>query len=257
MKVPGLSDKIEKEICSRLINAFGGEVIEVVIGGAALSKETEDFLKRIKFPYCVGYGMTECAPLISYSGCDTFVPYSVGKVLPDMEVKILSDDQFNKPGELLARGPNVMIGYYKNPEATAAALDEDGWLHTGDMAVVDENNNVFIKGRCKTMLLGPSGQNIYPEEIESKLCNMPFVGECIVIERDAKLVALVHPDFDAMDESKINKEDVESIMEENRKKVNTMVASYECITKIVLYPNEFEKTAKKSIKRYLYENIGI
>ena len=257
LSIPLLDQKILSEIRKKLIDGFGGEFVEIVIGGAPFNKETEDFLVRIKFPFTVGYGMTECAPLISYSPHDEFVPGSVGKILDIMEVKIDSEDPCNNAGEICVRGENVTCGYYKNEDATKAALDPEGWLHTGDIGTIDKDYNIFIKGRCKTMLLGPNGQNIYPEEIEAKLTNLPFVSECIVTtEKDDKLIALVYPDLDAMDESHINNKELELIMEENRKHLNSVTAAYENITKIYLYPNEFEKTPKKSIKRYLYENIG-
>jgi len=257
LSIPLLDQKILSEVRKKLISAFGGEFVEIVIGGAPLNKETENFLLRIKFPFTVGYGMTECAPLISYSPHDKFVPGSVGKVLDIMEVKIDSDDPYNKAGEICVRGENVMCGYYKNEAVTKTVLAADGWLRTGDMGTIDSDNNIFIKGRCKNMLLGPSGQNIYPEEIEAKLSNLPFVSECIVTtEKDGKLIALVYPDLDAMDESHIHNGEIELIMEENRKELNSMVAAYESLSKIYIYPNEFEKTPKKSIKRYLYENIG-
>ncbi len=257
LNIPLLDQKILSEIRKKLVCAFGGEFVEIVIGGAPFNKETEDFLTRVKFPFTVGYGMTECAPLVSYAPHEQFIPGSVGKVLDIMEVKIDSEDPYSKAGEICVRGENVMCGYYKNEEATKAVLDADGWLHTGDIGTIDKENNIFIKGRCKTLLLGPSGQNIYPEEIEAKLINLPFVSECIVTtEKDGKLIALVYPDLDAMDESRINNKELALIMEENRKELNQITASYENISKIHIYPNEFAKTPKKSIKRYLYENIG-
>ena len=257
LSIPLLDQKILSEIRKKLIDGFGGEFVEIIVGGAPFNKETEDFLVRIKFPFTVGYGMTECAPLISYSPYDKFVPGSVGKVLDTMKVKIDSEDPYNNAGEIYVRGENVTCGYYKNEEATKAALDPDGWLHTGDIGTIDKNDNIFIKGRCKTMLLGPNGQNIYPEQIEAKLINLPFVSECIITtEKEDKLIALVYPDLDAMDESHVNNKELELIMEENRKHLNSTTAAYENISKIYLYPNEFEKTPKKSIKRYLYENIG-
>jgi long-chain acyl-CoA synthetase len=256
LSIPLLDHKILTEIRKKLMDAFGGEFVEIVIGGAPLNKETEDFLFRIKFPFTVGYGMTECAPLISYTPHDQFIPGSVGKILDRMEVKIDSEDPYNKIGEICVRGENVMCGYYKNKEATESTLQKDGWLRTGDMGIIDKDFNIFIKGRCKTMLLSPNGQNIYPEAIEAKLINMPFVSECIVTQKNDKLVALVYPDLDAMDESGINNNELEIIMEANRKKLNTQIPAYENITKIFLYPNEFEKTPKKSIKRYLYESIS-
>lgn len=254
LAIPTLNEKVYSEIRNKLYSAFGGRFIEIVLGGAAINKEVDEFLAKIKFPYTVGYGMTECAPLISYCSKDEHKIASAGILLSNMEAKIVSEDPANIAGELLVRGDNVMIGYYKNEEATQAAFDGE-WLRTGDMATMDSENHIFLKGRCKNMILGASGQNIYPEAIEAKMVNLPFISECVVIARDAKLVALVYPDFAAMDESNVNREELDVIMEENRKTINKTLASYEAINKIVIFPNEFEKTAKKNIKRYLYEGL--
>lgn len=255
MAIPELRDKMYAEISNKLYNAFGGKFIEIVLGGAGVNAEVDEFLCKIKFPFTVGYGMTECAPLISYCSKDQHKVGSAGILLTNMEAKIVSDDPENIAGELLVKGPNVMMGYYKNPEATAAAFTEDGWMRTGDMATMDSENHIFLKGRCKNMILGASGQNIYPETIEAKISNLPFIQECVVIARESKLVALVYPDFAAMDENNVSRDELDVIMEENRKTINKSLASYEAITKMVIFPNEFEKTAKKNIKRYLYEGL--
>ena len=257
MSIPILSGKIYSEIKNTLVKSFGGEFIHLIIGGAPLNKEVEEFLMKINFPFAVGYGMTECGPLISLNyGANgkQYVPNSVGTVVDDMEVRIDSSDPQNIPGEIQVKGRNVMKGYYKNEEATSKAFTEDGWMCTGDVGIVDKNGYIFIKGRSKTMILGASGQNIYPEEIEAKLSNLPFVSECIVIQRADKIVALVYPDFAAMDEMGIQRADLDAIMEEHRKKVNEQLAAYERLSAIIIHPTEFEKTPKKSIKRYLYEN---
>lgn len=252
LSVPLLDTQIYAQIRKKLTDAFGGNLRQVIIGGAPFNSEVEDFLLKIKFPVSVGYGMTECAPLISFSLCKDFVPHSCGKILSCMQVRIDSEDPYTIAGEIQVKGQNVMLGYYKNEEATKDAFTEDGWLRTGDLGTIDKNNNIFIRGRSKSMILGPSGQNIYPEEIEAKLDNLPFVLESLLIERNGKLTALVYPDYDAVDETGISHKDLETLMEENKATVNKMVASYEKISEIVLYPTEFEKTPKKSIKRYLY-----
>lgn len=256
LSIPGLNTKIYSEIRKKLVDTFGGQFKALVLGGAPLNAETAAFMDKIKFPYVCGYGMTECAPLVAFAQLEDYVSGSAGKLLPCLQVKVLSDDPYKIPGELLIKGDCVMMGYYKNPEATAATIDEEGWLHTGDMGIIDHKNNIFIKGRCKNMLLGPSGQNIYPEAIEAKLSNMPFVSECIVTQKDNKLIALVYPDYAAMDESHIEKEQLDVIMEQNRINLNKDLAAYEAITKIIIHNSEFEKTPKKSIKRYLYENLA-
>ncbi len=256
MNIPIIDNTILLAIRHKLSEAFGGEFKEVIVGGAPLNPEAEAFFKKIGFKFTVGYGMTECAPLISKSPWNEFKLGSVGKILPNMEVKIMSDDPQNIPGEILVRGEHVMMGYYKNPEITAETIDAEGWLHTGDMGTVDNDDHIFIRGRNKSMLLGPSGQNIYPEEIEAKLNNMPFVMESLVLENaDHKLVGFVVPDYDAADEAKLRNKDLDMIMEENRKELNNTTAAYENLVSIQLYPTEFEKTPKKSIKRFLYTNL--
>lgn len=254
LKLPIVRDQIHTKLRKGLISALGESVRFVVIGGAPLNSEVESFLHKIKFPFTVGYGMTECGPLISVDQYYDFIPTSCGQVLKGiMEVRIDSSDPYNVTGEIQVRGENVMVGYYKNEEATKAAFTEDGWLKTGDLGTIDKNDRIFIRGRCKSMLLGPNGQNIFPEEIESRLNNMPFVLESLVVERGGKLVALVYPDYEAMDVAGISQEMLPSIMEENKSALNKVVAAYENIAAIHIYPKEFEKTPKKSIKRYLYE----
>lgn len=253
LKVPIINDKIKATVREQVINAFGGNFAEVVIGGAAFNQEIEQFLQMIEFPYTVGYGMTECGPIICYEDWKSFKPASCGKQVPRMEVKVLSPDPENIPGEIVCRGANVMLGYYKNEEATAQVLDADGWLHTGDLALMDAEGNVTIKGRSKNMLLGPSGQNIYPEEIEDRLNNLPYVAESIIVQQNEKLVALVYPDFDDAFAHGLKNEDMEGLMEENRVALNATLPGYSQITKVKIYPEEFEKTPKKSIKRFLYQ----
>lgn len=255
LKIPIVRNYIYAKIRKKLIDALGGNFHEVIIGGAALNGEVEAFLHKIKFPFTVGYGMTECGPLISYDHNYDFIPTSCGKILDNiMEVRIDSSDPYNVVGEIQVRGENVMKGYYKNEEATKAAFTEDGWLKTGDLGTIDKDNRIFIRGRCKTMLLSANGQNIFPEEIESRLNNLPFVSESIVVSREGKLIALVYPDYEAMDEANVNQDMLPDIMDRNKKTLNGMVAGYENISAIQIYPCEFEKTPKKSIKRYLYEN---
>ena len=255
LNIPLLDSRIYAQIRKHLVDAMGGRFREVIVGGAAMNQEVTDFLYKIKFPFTIGYGMTECGPLISYDHNDEYVPGSCGQVLKGiMEVRIDSDDPYNKVGEIQVRGENVMKGYYKNEEATKNAFTEDGWLHTGDLGTIDHDNRIFIRGRSKTMILGASGQNIYPEEIESKINNLPFVMESIVIEKNGKLVALVYPDYDTVDGTGISHTDLPVIMEQNRTELNKQLASYEFVSEIQLYPTEFEKTPKKSIKRYLYSN---
>lgn len=255
LSLPVIDNRIYSQVCKKLIDAFGGRFEQVIVGGAPLNAEVEAFLHKIKFPFTVGYGMTECAPLISYTHWKEFVPRSSGRILPNiMEVKIDSSDPQLIPGEICVRGENVMKGYYKNPEATEKVL-VDGWLRTGDMGTVSEDGTIFIKGRYKTMILGANGQNVYPEEIESKLNNMPFVMESLVIEKDGKLVALVYPDFEAIDTYGLTNDDLPVAMEEVRRNLNKEVAPYENIAHIYIYQSEFEKTPKRSIKRYLYTNF--
>ena len=253
MKMPGVGKKVKKRICEQVYQAFGGNLYEVIIGGAALNQEIESFLKDIDFPFTVGYGATECAPIITYSDWHDFVPMSCGREVVHMEVKIDSENPETVPGEILARGLNVMLGYYKNDEATAQTIDKDGWYHTGDLGLMDKSGNVFIKGRSKNMLLGPNGQNIYPEEIEDKLNSMTFAMESVVVQRDGKLVGLVHPDFDEVQAMGLSRDDLQSLMEENRVQVNANLPVYCKIAAIEIHDEEFEKTPKKSIKRYLYK----
>ena len=252
LAVPLLDSFIYSKIRKKLVDAFGGEFEEVIVGGAPLNHEVEEFLHKIKFPFTVGYGMTECGPLISYTPWKEFIPGSSGRTLPTMESKIDSPDPENIPGEICVRGTNVMRGYYKNPEATKQVLDDEGWLHTGDMGTRSADGTLFLRGRSKTMILSASGQNIYPEEIEAKLNNMPFVAESLVIEQDGKLVGLVYPDFDALDRLDVPVSNMDATMENVREELNKLVAPYERLSKIILMPNEFEKTPKRSIKRFLY-----
>jgi len=252
LQMPVISKKVREMICQEVLKAFGGNMYEVIIGGAALNQEVEQFLKRIDFPYTVGYGATECAPIIGYEDWHLFAPGSCGKAAYHMEVKIDSPDPQNVPGEILARGLNTMLGYYKNPEATAETLDRDGWYHTGDLGTMDAYGNVYINGRSKNMLLGPNGQNIYPEEIEDKLNSLAMVVESIVVQRDNKLVALVYPDMEEAKNLNLSPNDLKGIMEQNRNGLNQMLPAYEKITEIEIREEEFEKTPKRSIKRYLY-----
>ena len=253
LKVPIINDKIKATVREGVVSAFGGRFAEVIVGGAAFNQEVEQFLHMIEFPYTVGYGMTECGPIICYEDWSRFKPGSCGKAVPRMEVKILSPDPENIPGEIVCRGPNVMLGYYKNEEATREAIDADGWLHTGDLALMDAEGNVTIKGRSKNMLLGASGQNIYPEEIEDKLNNLPYVAESIIVQQNEKLVGLVYPDFDEAFAHGLTTADIERVMEENRVALNAELPAYSQIFKMKIYPEEFEKTPKKSIKRFLYQ----
>lgn len=253
LAIPFIDTAIYSQIRKKLVEAFGGNFEEVIVGGAPLNKEVEEFLHKIKFPFTVGYGMTECGPLISHTPWREFIPTSSGRTLPGiMESKILSDDPENIPGEICVKGENRMQGYYKNQEATDLVLDDEGWLHTGDMGTRSADGTIFIKGRSKTMILSANGQNIYPEEIESKLNNMPYVSESLVVERNSRLVALVYPDYEAMDANGIGAYQLRDVMEQVRKDLNKLVAPYEQIDKIQLIANEFEKTPKRSIKRYLY-----
>lgn len=257
MRLPVINDKIKATVRDHMIHGFGGNFYEVIVGGAAFNQEVEKLLKSIDFPYTVGYGMTECGPIICYEDYHKFVPGSCGKAAPRMEVRIDSEDPQRIVGEIITRGDNVMLGYYKNEEATAQAIDKEGWLHTGDLGIMDAEGNVFIKGRSKNMLLGPSGQNIYPEEIEDQLNNLPLVCESIVIQqKDNRLAALVYPDFDDAYAHGLNDADIERIMEENRVNLNAALPAYSQIARIKIYPEEFEKTPKKSIKRFLYQDVN-
>ena len=253
LQMPVVSRKVREKICEQVVNAFGGNFEEVIIGGAAFNQEVEQFMYRIGFPYTVGYGATECAPIICYEDWKSFVPGSCGKAALHMAVKINSRDPENIPGEILAKGLNVMLGYYKNEEATRETIDSDGWYHTGDLGTMDEYGNVFIKGRSKNMLLGASGQNIYPEEIEDQLNSMAMVNESLVIQKEEKLVALIHPDYDEARNLGLSNKDIVSIMEQNRVEINQTLPAYCKITAIKIHEEEFAKTPKKSIKRYLYQ----
>lgn len=256
LKVPIINDKIKAAVREQMIKGFGGNFYEVIVGGAAFNQEVEKLLKSIDFPYTVGYGMTECGPIICYEDWKRFRMGSCGKAAPRMEVRIDSPDPQHIVGEILTRGDNVMLGYYKNEEATKQIFDADGWLHTGDLGIMDEEGNVTIKGRSKNLPLGPSGQNIYPEEIEEKLHNLPYVAESIVIQQnDNKLAALIYPDFDEAYAQGMSNKDIEVAMEENRVTLNSELPAYSQISRIKIYPEEFEKTPKKSIKRFLYQDV--
>lgn len=252
LHMPVISKKVKEKICEQVSNAFGGNFYEVIIGGAAFNQEVERFLHGVGFKYTVGYGATECAPIICYEDYKNFVPGSCGKAALHMMVRIDSPDPENVPGEILAKGPNVMLGYYKNEEATKQTIDENGWYHSGDLGTMDGDGNVFIKGRSKNMLLGASGQNIYPEEIEDKLNSLALVAESVVVQKGDKLVALVYPDFDEAQSLNLGRSELEEIMEQNRQELNTMVPAYSKVSEIRIHDEEFEKTPKKSIKRFLY-----
>ena len=251
-KIPLLNKLVYNKVRKSLVDAFGGRFHEVVIGGAALNAEVEDLLDKINFPFSIGYGMTECGPLISYAGWKIRKLRSAGKIIDTLEVAIDSHDPYNTVGEILLRGENVMLGYYKNEQATAEALDKDGWLHTGDLGIIDKDQYIYIKGRSKSMILGPSGQNVYPEEIEARLNNLVYIQESVVIERDKKIVALVFPDFAALEAAGIPKDQYQQKMEEYRREMNAILPNFMGITKIEMVTEEFEKTPKKSIKKFLY-----
>ena len=255
LRLPVVEQKIRNKINDTLIKVFGGEFYEVIIGGAPFNREAEHFFKSIGFPYTVGYGMTECGPIITYAPWRTNKTYSSGYAAPRMEVRIDSPDPLRIPGEVQTRGDNVMLGYYKDSAATEAAFTGDGWFKTGDVGTVDSEGFLFIKGRSKSMILGPSGQNIYPEEIESMLDNMPYVTESLVIEKEGRLVALVYPNFELAAETQVTDQKLQEIMEENLRLLNEEQPNYAKVAKIQIFPEEFEKTPKKSIKRYLYQNI--
>ncbi len=257
LNMPVISKKVKQKICEQVHAVFGGNAYEAIVGGAALNQEIETFLKNIDFPITVIYGATECAPVITFSDYKDFVPGSCGTAVAHMEVKVASPDPQNIPGEVLARGTNVMLGYYKNEEATKEALDADGWYHTGDLGTMSSDGHLFIRGRIKNMLLGANGQNVYPEEIEDKLNSMAMVSESLVLQKDDKLVALVYPDFEEVHSMGFTKEDLENIMEQNRIELNAALPSYSKLSSIKLHDVEFEKTSKKSIKRYLYKNIEL
>ena len=253
LQMPVVQKKVKERICQEVYAAFGGRAYEMIVGGAPLNQEIEMFLKNIDFPLTVGYGTTECAPLISYSDYHDFVPGSCGTPLPSMEVKIDSPDPENIEGEIITRGINVMLGYYKNEEATRQVLDHDGWYHTGDLATMSADGHIFIRGRLKNMLLGANGQNVYPEEIEDKLNSMAMVNESIIVQRGDKLIALVHPDMDEAKAMGFTEEDLDNIMEQNRQELNSGLPVYSKIQAFELHEDEFQKTPKKSIKRYLYK----
>ena len=255
MNMPVISKKVKQKICEEVYEAFGGNLYEVVVGGAPFNQEVEAFLKSIDFPVTVGYGATECAPIITYTDWSEFVPTSCGKAVMHMEVKIDSPDPKNVPGEILARGTNTMLGYYKNEEATHAALDDEGWYHTGDLALMDDNGYVFIKGRSKNMLLGANGQNIYPEEIEDKLNSMTLVVESLIVQKGEKLAALIYPDYEEARVLGFSKEDLKHVMEQNILALNQIIPAYSKVSTFKLQDEEFEKTPKKSIKRYLYKDV--
>ena len=251
-KIPLLNKLIYKKVRTQLMDAFGGALTELIMGGAALNSDVEKLLKKIQLPYTVGYGMTECAPLICYAHHTSYKSLSCGRLVPGMEMKIDSTDPYNIPGEICVRGENVTLGYYKNPTATEAVFDSEGWFHTGDMGVVDKAGNCFIRGRCKTMILSNNGQNIYPEEIEAKLNNLEAVVESLIVEEEGKLVALVVPNYELAQKEGWSTTHLKELMAENLKKLNTLVAPYEKVSTIKLCATEFEKTPKRSIRRYLY-----
>ena len=253
LNMPVVSKKVNQKICEEVKNAFGGRFYEIIVGGAAFNQEIEHFLHKINFPYTVGYGTTECAPIIAYSDYKTFVPGSCGRAVVHMQVEIESSNPQNIPGEIIVKGLNVMLGYYKNEEATKQVLDSNGWYHTGDLGIMDKDGNIFIKGRSKNMLLGSNGQNIYPEEIEDKLNSLALVGESIVLQREEKLVALVHPDMEEAESMGFSMDDIQKVMTQNLQTLNDMMPGYSKVSDIILHEEEFEKTPKKSIKRYLYK----
>ncbi len=252
LRIPGISSIILKKIKEKLSDTFGGRFFELVIGGAPMSADVEKFFRKIKFPFSIGYGMTECGPLISYEAWDKTLEGSAGKLVDRMEVRIDSSDPYKIVGEIQVKGENVMTGYYKNEVITKESFTEDGWLKTGDLGILDKNNFIFIKGRSKNMILGPSGQNIYPEEIEARISNQHYVAECVITSKQDKLIAMVYPDFEAMEADKVTLEDLPGIMEDNRKKLNAELPKYEQVSSFELVTEEFEKTPKKNIKRFKY-----
>lgn len=256
LKLPVIDQKIQAKIKDELVRTFGGNFYEIIIGGAAFNKEADEFFNRIGFPYTVGYGMTECAPIISYAAWDKAKLFSCGKTAPRMEIRIASEDPGRIPGEIQVRGANVMLGYYKNEAATEEAFTTDGWMRTGDMGIIDEDGYLFIKGRCKSMLLGPSGQNIYPEEIESMINSMPYVIESLVVDSNGKLIALVYPDMELAGKDGLDKDAILKKMEENIAAVNVDMPNYSKLAGVRVVPEEFEKTPKRSIKRYMYQQNG-
>ena len=257
MNMPVINKKVKQKVCEEVIEAFGGNMYEIVVGGAPFNQEIESFLKSIDFPITMAYGATECAPIITYTDYKDFVPTSCGRAVVHMEVKIDSKDPQHIPGEILARGTNVMLGYYKNEEATQQVLDQEGWYHTGDLGIMDADGYIFVKGRIKNMLLGANGQNIYPEEIEDKLNSMMLVVESLIIQKGDKLAALIYPDYDEAKSLGFSKEDLQHVMEQNMLELNQMIPSYSKVSAFKLQDEEFEKTPKKSIKRYLYKDVEI
>ncbi len=253
LKVPYINKKIYKTIADKLYASFGGKLGELVIGGAAINKEVESFLKAIKFRYTVGYGMTECGPLVTYEQWDTFKQGSVGRAVDRMQIRIDSANPEQETGEILVKGANVMLGYYKNPKATEAVMLEDGWMRTGDLGIIDKDGFLFIRGRSKSMILGPNGQNIYPEEIEDRLNNMDYISESLVVSQNNKLVALIYPDWEQIDRENISHQEINNLMQSNIDKLNNEMPKYCKISYFKLYQEEFEKTPKRSIKRYLYQ----
>lgn len=257
MNMPVINKKVKQKVCEEVMEAFGGNMYEIVVGGAPFNQEIESFLKSIDFPITMAYGATECAPIITYTDYKDFVPTSCGRAVVHMEVKIDSKDPQNIPGEILARGTNVMLGYYKNEEATQQVLDQEGWYHTGDLGIMGADGYIFVKGRIKNMLLGANGQNIYPEEIEDKLNSMMLVVESLIIQKGDKLAALIYPDYDEAKSLGFSKEDLQHVMEQNMLELNQMIPSYSKVSAFKLQDEEFEKTPKKSIKRYLYKDVEI
>jgi long-chain acyl-CoA synthetase len=253
LKIPFVDTRVLETVKSRLNESFGGRFAEVVIGGAALNRDVETFLRSINFRYTVGYGMTECGPLIAYEQWDSFRKGSCGRVVDRMEVRIASDNPATTVGEIHVRGMNTMLGYYRNEEATAKVFLEDGWMNTGDLGVMDNDGFLYIRGRSKTMILGPSGQNIYPEEIEDRLNNMPYVAESLIVQRDDRLMALIYPDWGLLDRDGLTDVDMKSIMEQNRAELNRLLPAYSQVVRIKIHQEEFEKTPKRSIKRYMYQ----
>lgn len=253
MNIPIASYIIRKRIRAKIMDAFGGNIRYMFIGGAAINADVENWMKALKFPYSIGYGMTECAPLIGYSAPDSYVKGTCGRIVDRMQIRVDSDDPEHIVGELQVKGDNVMVGYFKNEEVTAAAFTDDGWMKTGDLGLIDENGNICIKGRSKNMILSSNGQNIYPEEIEDKLNNQPYVVESVVVERDKKIVALVYPDYDRVSQDSLDDNALAKLMDENRIKLNLLLPLYSQISKIELRKEEFEKTPKRSIKRFKYK----
>ena len=252
LKIPGVRNMIYKKVKKQLTSAFGGKFFEMIFGGAGVSPDVEKFLVKIKFPYTVGYGMTECAPLICYEHCDQFARNSCGKLTDRMELRILSDDPYKTPGEIVCRGMNVMMGYYKNPEATAEAIDEDGWLHTGDLGTLDKEGNLYIRGRKKNMLLGTNGQNVYPEEIEEIITSLDLIDETVVVQRKDKFVALIYTADATLEAKEVSKEEFVSQLDELRRQINAQLPAFSQLSSLELRDTEFEKTPKRTIKRFLY-----